>query len=289
MKTNSSSAERSTRDRNFGIVDTLVLMLAAGLFAAWILGTLFVYLFPTQTSTSADSTTAALVGNADGSMNDSAVADVQGSNGTDADIAAGDAKLPNATSGVSNPNQLQASDGLAEKERTALERKISGLQKQLDTKSKELTELQKAAAKSAKPDPIAAVDTSKYEKQISQLKKEKGLLDREIKRLNDQSEAQETKIQTLEDQLADATQSNSMAATGGINAEANPLELGGAPPKNPPLEFRDWISSKGNKARLAFVRWEDDKIIVVNEDKKKFRLTLNRLSPEDQKYVNSKR
>jgi len=107
-------------------------------------------------------------------------------------------------------------------------------------------------------------------------------LDQEIKRLNNQSSKQKLTIQTLQNQLATAAQANPVI-TGNIPMAGNSMT------QNQPLEFREWISSKGSKARLAFVRWEDDKIVVIDEAKKRFRLTLNRLSPKDQIYVNSKR
>ncbi len=291
MKTTSSSAERSILPRDFGILDSLVSMLAVALFAAWILGSIFLYLFPAGANSSADLQTVALVGSADSSTNDPAATGTQGSdNGTASVNDAGDSNGTNATDGTSSSNQLQSANGLSDKEKSTLERKISTLQKQLDTKSKELTQLRKTSTKSAKPDPTAAANASKYKKEISQLKREKGQLDREIKKLKDQVKTQKTKIQTLQDQLIDVTQANSMAeATNAGNAEQDLTAIGGALLEKQPLEFRDWISSKGNKARLAFVRWEDGDIIVVNESNKTFRLTLNRLSPEDQKYVNGKR
>lgn len=292
MKTKSSSTERSKGARDFGILDTLVVMLAAALFAAWILGTLFVHFFPAATPTNADSPTIAMVDGDDEAQEYPGTNGVQGSNGetTSADDA-GNSNLTNAAGGDSGFTQSEAGDGLAKEEKTALQNKISALQKQLDAKSKELVLLRKTKIKPATPAADASVDHSKFEKQISQLKREKGLLDREIKRLNGQSDNQKTKIQALQDQLVKITQAKSIAeptdARG--DAEKDLAALDGASPKQQPLEFRDWISSKGNKARLAFVRWEDGKIIVVNEANKKFRLSLNRLSPEDQKYVNDKR
>ena len=291
MKTTSSSAEGSTLPRDFGILDTLVLMLAAALFAAWILGTLFLYLFPSTTSTTAGAQTIALVDGADGLTDDPVTTDNQGfQDATAAADESGDPTAANATGGASNSNQRDNGGSLTDKEKSELERKISSLQKQLDTKSKELIQLRKKSTKSVKTDPGGAADTSKFEKKIAQLKKDKSRLDQEVKRLKSLSANQKTKIQTLQDELFDVTQANPVAtATNAGDAQNNLPSPGGAPPTNQPLEFRDWISSKGNKARLAFVRWEDGDIIVVNEANKTFRLTLNRLSPEDQKYVNSKR
>lgn len=286
MKTNSRSAERSSLPREFGIIDTLVLMLAVALFAAWILGTFFLYFFPAGASASANPEIAALAVNDDRPSGVSAANGTQGSDdGTGAANDTGDSQASNAAG--SNSNQIQASGGLAAEAKSELEQKISKLEEQLEAKSEELTELRKTSKESAKPDREAAADASRYKSQISQLTKQKDRLDRDIKKLKDESKIQKTKIQTLQDELATAAKAVPMA--GAINAEENLTGLRDATPQDQPLEFRDWISSKGNKARLAFVRWEDDEIVVINKDNKTFRLTINRLSPADQKYVNSKR
>ena len=282
MKTTSSSVEGTTLPRDFGILDTLVLMLAAALFATWILGTLFLSLFPSAADTNvAGSQSVALADSAAGLTDAPAATESQdSSNATAAASESGDPNAAKAIGGASSSNQRETGEGLADKEKTELKRKVSTLQRQLDTKSKELAQLRK---KSAKPNPRTAADTSKFEKQIALLKKGKSRLDREIKKLKGLSANQKKTIQTLQNQLFDVTQADSTDAQGNL-----PL-MDSAPPTNQPLEFRDWISSQGNKARLAFVRWEDGDIIVVNEANKTFRLTLNRLSPEDQTYVNSKR
>ena len=275
MKTTSQSAERLTFPRKFGILDKLVLMLAVSLFVAWILGTLYLSFFSSDASANANSQTAALIdGDGDNSSAGLAATDSESSDdGTRSVTDAGD------------PNQSQATGDLPSEEKTALEQKISTLQEQLETKSQELTQLRKTSEKSADSKPKEAANTAKYKNEISQLTKQKDRLDREIKKLKDLSKTQKTKIQTLQDQLV------AVADTNPVTAEASEMDpaLSGTPPRNQPLEFRDWISSKGNKARLAFVRWEGDEIVVVNEANKEFRLALNRLSPIDQKYVNSKR
>lgn len=291
MKTTSPSAEHSsTLPRKFGIIDTLVLMLAAALFVAWILGTLFIYFFPAGASDSAGSQSVALVDGENGSSENPAATDAQGADaGASAGNDSGDTNRSNANGGSFNPNHFQAGGGgdFSSEEKTELEQKISKLEEQLETKSEELTQLRKTSRNSAKSDPGAADVAARYKSQISQLNKQKDRLDRDIKRLKDESKKQKTEIQTLQDQLVNVTKSNSMTAEAG--AEDNMPALGGAQAQNQPLEFRDWISSKGNKARLAFVRWEDGEIVVVNESNKTFRLKLNRLSPKDKEYVNSKR
>jgi len=292
MKTISQSAERLTSSRKFGILDTLVLMLAVSLFFAWILGTVYLSFFSSGTSANANSQTAALIDT--GAENSSEGVSAMESNGSDDGTRAvndgGGPDPSQVTGGGFNSSPIKTSSDFTSKEKTALERKISTLQKQLETKSQEVTRLQKASKESTDSKPKEAVDAAKYKSEISQLTKQKDRLDRDIKKLKDLSDTQKTKIQTLQDQLVAAVEANPVTAEATAE-DANGMDpgLSGTPSQNQPLEFRDWISSRGNKARLAFVRWEGDEIVVVNEDNKKFRLALNRLSLKDQEYVNGKR
>jgi hypothetical protein len=50
--------------------------------------------------------------------------------------------------------------------------------------------------------------------------------------------------------------------------------------------YREFISSKGNPAKMAFVRWEGEKILFRNfANKKLYRLPLSRFSEADQRYL----
>jgi Skp family chaperone for outer membrane proteins len=303
MKTTSPSAKHSSRPAKFSIVDKLVFMLAAALFGVWILGTFFLNFFPAGASASESVQSAALV--ADGhesseptdnsaatapQSSDDAIAAASGAGSSNASNATNPFNAVNGSSGNSNRNE--SGEGFASAEKSRLEQKINQLQEQLQTKSQELTQLQKTSMEAAKLDSKANAAAAKYEKQIDQLAQQKDRLDQKIKQLNSESKTQKTEIQRLQDQLAanaEAKPEPAAEAMASIDAEDSAVALGGDRAQNQPLEFRDWISSKGNKARLAFVRWEDDGIVVVNEADKEFRLTLERLSPQDQNYVNSKR
>lgn len=119
-------------------------------------------------------------------------------------------------------------------------------------------------------------------------------LDQKIMSLNKQTQSQQTRIDALQEQLAAAETARQAAEQKLANAMTSTAAddsptLAGSAPREGPLEFREWTSSRGSKARLAFVRWEGNRVIVVNESKKEFRLPLDRLSPNDQNYVNNKR
>ena len=50
--------------------------------------------------------------------------------------------------------------------------------------------------------------------------------------------------------------------------------------------YRDFVSSKGSRSKMAFIRWEGDDIIVRSfSNKRLYRLTLDRFSPDDQQYL----
>ena len=50
-------------------------------------------------------------------------------------------------------------------------------------------------------------------------------------------------------------------------------------------EFRNWKSNRGTDAWLAFVRWENGEIVLVDAQDELFKIPLNRLSESDQRYV----
>ncbi len=52
------------------------------------------------------------------------------------------------------------------------------------------------------------------------------------------------------------------------------------------LVYRDFISDKGKVAKLAFVRWEGDKVVVRSfADKRLYRLPITMFSASDQQYL----
>ena len=65
-------------------------------------------------------------------------------------------------------------------------------------------------------------------------------------------------------------------------------QLNTQPSANPPKPevYREFISSKGNPAKMAFIRWEGDKILFRNfANKQLYRLPLNRFSEADQRFL----
>lgn len=132
--------------------------------------------------------------------------------------------------------------------------------------------------------------------------KEAAQLSRTVENLEARSRTQKNEIEALSKQLSASNTSNQSLRQKIETLQSEPslinetsmaadqdVSTAQAERRNSPLEYRQWISSKGSKAQLAFVRWEGDAIVVVDEAGKNFRLTLDRLSPNDQAYVNKLR
>ena len=68
-------------------------------------------------------------------------------------------------------------------------------------------------------------------------------------------------------------------------ADKTPVVSEAPEPQSPSFPLRTWISSQGNKATLALVRVEDDKVVVKNDEGKEWVLGFNRFSEADQDYA----
>jgi predicted nuclease with TOPRIM domain len=89
----------------------------------------------------------------------------------------------------------------------------------------------------------------------------------------------------LKTALEDAKQMAAAPATSSTTAAA-PQPAEGNLRLMPREEFRDFVSSKGSVSKMAFIRWEDNDIIVRSfSNKRLYRLTLDRFSEADQQYL----
>ena len=301
-------------------MNTLVFMLVAILLPTWILGTLYLSFFPAS-ATASGSPDSQLAANADSATDPSALTDATENDSQDNTASNGQ------SGGDFDPGRANIASGLTSDQTAAYDAKITTLQEQLDAKSLEFDQLRKSSMSAAMSSSGGTADTSKFENQIADLTQERDQLeiklasavdasnkmdpskledqitaltqelDQQIRTLEEQTTSQKLEIQTLQDRLASAEQAKRDAETqlaaARSESTSNPADpspaLAGSTGSNQSLEFREWVSSRGSKARLAFVRWEDNRVIVVNEAGKEFRLSLNRLSPTDQTYVDGKR
>lgn len=87
-------------------------------------------------------------------------------------------------------------------------------------------------------------------------------------------QAAQTQMQTLQAQNGDL-QTALKAARESVTKPEVPKEV-----------FRDYVSSKGSVSKMAFIRWEGESVIVRSfANKKLYRLTMDRFSEADQKYL----
>ena len=304
--------------RSGEIVDMLVFMLVAILLPAWILGTLYLSFFPASANASG-SADSQLVANADSpkdpsSLGDSSEIKTDPQDATDQNSEAIGSVSNSETDGDFNPSQANLATALTADQTAAYNERIKLLQDQLDAKSQEVEQLRRDSMPASSDDSDGTADTSLFKNQIADLTKERDQLktkllsadqssekitqlEQQLRTLETRTTSQKTEIQTLQDRLTESEEAKrnaeiQLAKTrselASQLADSSP-PLAGSIDSNRNFDFREWVSSRGSKARLAFVRWENDSVIVVNEAGKEFRLALNRLSSADQTYVNDKR
>ena len=91
--------------------------------------------------------------------------------------------------------------------------------------------------------------------------------------------AENNELKTALNTARDARKAAEMAAQRAAPKTVQQTEL-------PKEVYRDFVSSKGSISKMAFVRWEDDEVIVRSfTNKKLYRLTLDRFGDADQQYL----
>lgn len=96
----------------------------------------------------------------------------------------------------------------------------------------------------------------------------------ELQTAKQELQTAQTQMQTLQAQNGDL-QTALKAARESVTKPEVPKEV-----------FRDYVSSKGSVSKMAFIRWEGESVIVRSfANKKLYRLTMDRFSEADQKYL----
>lgn len=93
--------------------------------------------------------------------------------------------------------------------------------------------------------------------------------------------AQKQELQSTQNELStiEAQNNNLKVALNAAKDKAVETEL-------PKEIFRDFVSSKGSVSKMAFIRWEGEAVIVRSfENKKLYRLTMDRFSKADQQFL----
>ena len=189
------------------------------------------------------------------------------------------------------------------------EAQVQTLFNDLETTQSKLTAAEQLAAKMASAPPSAssgasspfteipsedaddkrlAMANAANNEKLALLKQQIGSLNEEMKstrtNLNSTTEAlamREKELQQTNIVLQDLKSRNSelKSALTAAQQQAQKTEL-------PKEVYRDFVSSKGSVSKMAFIRWEEDQIIVRSfADKKLYRLGLDRFSPADQTYL----
>lgn len=307
----------SSRSQAGEAIDQLVLIVAGILLLFWVVGYAYLWAFPNadggsggladsssnSTNLDSDSTAdTALNENNDnpggsGSDDGSGSSDADGSSdndsnsfdgNTDGNLAQDDRADQNkqAKSHFSSNGASSAADANAIKKQLASihEKEIKRLTSEHKKDvSKQLSDAMKGFQKQSE----------------AQMKGIRSQLDEKSKQYNDLiGENAKLKRELAAAKRASTQMANQVARTGGgSKASMNPPRAtssttnsgsnvnSSAKSKYTTHPFRFWKSNKGSDAWLAFVRWENEEIVLVDANDDLFKIPLDRLSDADQRYV----
>lgn len=131
------------------------------------------------------------------------------------------------------------------------------------------------------PNVEMAEEVERAKATVSQLQTTVASLEDKLRVASDSIAARDSELDSTKTELESAriANSNLKNALSDANQRITNLEL-------PKEVFRDFLSSKGSVSKMAFIRWEDDNVIVRSfADKRLYRLTLDRFSEADQQYL----
>ena len=148
------------------------------------------------------------------------------------------------------------------KENLGLKSKIASLKNQIDGSGEK-----------------ASREMNALSQEVARLKNELQVAQNELTTAKDSITSRESELEQLRQQMA--------AASSAKPTEDSTGELRVTPrPESSALGYRDFVSQKGQKAKLAFVRWEEDKVVVRSfYDQKLYRIPVSVFSDSDQEYL----
>lgn len=218
--------------------------------------------------------------------------------------AAAKSNLPadSSLSSPSNDSQSTAAiDSLALK-LTALDSDVGRVRESNQKVLRDLASLRQSLESSAAEKPTSEQSVSEeVANQIADNAKRFSDLDTTLDQVQSQldqlQQRQATMASQIESRIASQveaqTASRSAESSGSLTTPSNAPGPAMLPPStsdatiasSSPLEYRDITSSRGNVAKLAFLRWEGDLVVVQAESSGKiYKLRLDRFSPTDQSY-----
>lgn len=298
IKTSSRFRTITRAPRHGEAIDQIVLLIAAVLVPFWLLGHLFLAFFPApENPTDIDSTDAIeMVANAEPDSDAELVSSVDSTTGKSNGSGKGaGAEMTEATNGNSPAEKKSANTDVRNKTspstvaksdagqdgginasddegftKQQLEARYKSLLKQLEN---QVTDLQKQLDKNK-------IDRKSHSSALRQKDSKIAMLEKQIKSLQEKS----TQI-TNTAAAQPIVRPDSPAVTSVRKPKTLPTKPTGNPSPPTPYGFREWTSSQGSKATLAFVRWDGDELIFVDQQNNAYKLKLEKLSAEDQQYV----
>ena len=199
---------------------------------------------------------------------------------------------------MAKKDSLTASESLASTEqmKNQLQGRLTKVQRRL-----EQTEADLAAAKSKQEELMAAqqeapllpmaepepdkelmMQVQKSRDRASELESNIEKLQQDLRTSNVTLTARQQELQSANKTLATLKARNSELETALNRAQQN------AATSEPAAEvYRDYVSSKGSISKMAFIRWEGEDGVIVRSftDKRLYRLSLDRFSDADKKYL----
>jgi uncharacterized protein (DUF3084 family) len=298
--------------RKAEILDTLVILIAGFLLPVWLLGHLFLARYPAPV---------APVATADENLQNSQV-EVSGELQSTPKVSAvreTDAKVDSDSDATQSENDsnlwqekfesvssefkaLTSQTGQIQSNNESLKKTNASLQAENKSLLAKLESLQSAKENSK---PVQPADDKQTEKLAAANQKIAALLQK-VDQLTKRSQDQAAQSQAATANLAqqEAALQAAQQAVESLAAQNKKLQVALSKENQKPNQnqkpkaqlslgqqpggevFRKYISSRGNPAKMAFVRWEGDEIIFRNfADKKLYRLTLDRFSEADQRHL----
>ena len=308
----SRAFSKRSNTRVGGAIDTLVWIVAGILLLFWVIGFLFLQLYPSpegssnngvaqQDSTglnSGDDLAQTDLGSDDVSsemQNDGTDGASNSNDGSSAKLAAAGDNTPQPTNDSADSNKkTRVTSGYHKTAPSNVD--VTALKREFAAKhGAEISKLKKDHAAKLKKEQETVLRS--FEKQSKQL--QDGFRD-QVNNKDKQITQLKVEISKLKRDLVTAKRSASQNASQLASKSTPPENRGAASTSRPSATnttqssttssltrypFRFWKSNRGSDAWLAFVRWEGGEIVLVDSNDELFKIPLNRLSGADQVYV----
>ncbi len=306
---NSSRSPKITEIQLQGkAIGWIFLLMISVLVPFWLIGCWFLAVYPPPATGKGALAEAAQRVGVDATNDDAGLGDVSGKSG-DAAIARSPDQ-PNESRSTDRPSNSIPAD----KPNTALPTGASNSNSKVAKSPDGTDQSPNDDALSSSPlgdeEFIKKQIEARFKNEIKKLEMQVTSLQDQLRAQTDQMKSHASELQKKDDEIANLSRRIESVEDKAIQPSANTsppstVKPGDQPasdvgpaetdlPPNPDNQnlpskypFREWTSSDGTKATLAFVRWEGNEIIVVDRQNLAYKIAIERLSEEDQSYVQS--